>query len=396
MHRALIIMAIFGLTAGCAQSDAAETKAVVDSNTQFAFDLYAKLKDSKGNLFLSPFSISTALAMTSTGAREETLQQMMQVLHLRPGSNEGFAELLQKLNSADPKAYQLSVANSLFGQKGHPWLASFMQDTQKYYQAGLKEVDFVGNTEASRLEINKWVESKTNNKIQNLLAPGTVDSLTKLVLVNAIYFKGAWKKTFDPKLTQKADFSTSADHKVPTQLMVIKNEYSYFQNDDFQMVALPYSKDELSMVILLPKKVDGLNALEADLTGTKMTGWIGSMKPTKDVNVLLPKFKLESQFDLESTLAKMGMSDAFGPKSNLSGMDGTKNLVLTKVVHKSFVEVNEEGTEAAAASAAIVALRAMKPTAPPIFVRCDHPFLFMIRDNKSGSILFLGRLTEPK
>ena len=395
MTRLMFLFALM-LAFGLSMATAAEIKPVADGNAAFAFDLYAKLKGEKGNFFYSPFSISAALSMTSTGAMEETLKQMTKTLHLPANPHPGFGELIAKLNAADPKAYQLSVANSLFGQKGYPWLPSFLDVTNKYYQAGLKEVDYM-QPEGARKQINDWVETKTNKKITDLMPAGSIGTDTRLVLVNAIYFKGNWNTPFDAKKTQKAAFHVSATEQADVQMMSVKNHFHYFENADMQLVAMPYAKNELSFVILLPRKQDGIADLEKKYTGNAISQWMNLGSGTPDVTVQMPKFKLEAKFDLGDQLAAMGMSDAFSAnKANFAGMDGKRDLYIQKVIHKSFIEVNEEGTEAAAATGIAMAMKAMPAPKAPLIVRCDHPFTFMIVDNATSSVLFAGRYGEPK
>lgn len=375
-----------------------ESKSIVEGNNQFAFDLYAKLGAKPGNVFASPFSISTALAMTSSGAKADTLKQMLATLHLPADPYSAFHDLLEKTKTPDPKAFQLVVANSLFGQKGYPWLPDFLGGCEKNFGAGLQQVDYAANTEAARTVINKWVESKTNDRIKDLMPAGSLNTLTRLVLVNAIYFKAAWKDPFDVGATKADKFFKAKDVETEVKLMTRKGRYPYFGNDAMQAVALPYNKADLSMLVLLPRKVDGLADLEKALTAAKVAEWRKALVPTNDVQLFLPKFKVEGAFDMGDTLAAMGMKDAFDPaKADLSGMAGQKDLFISKVIHKSFVEVDEAGTEAAAATGVAIGLRSMPapPKNPPV-VRCDHPFVFAIVDNRTDSILFLGRLAEPK
>lgn len=376
--------------------DSSDMKTVTEGNTAFALELYAKLKEKEGNLFLSPHSISTALAMTYAGARGDTAREMAGALHFALGQKElhpAFARLEAQLKAAQEKGgIELSVANSLWAQKDFDFLEEFLDLTKKNYGAGVHHVDFKTACEAARKEINLWVEQKTREKIKDLIKPGVLNAITRLVLVNAIYFKGDWASQFKKDLTKEASFRLSPEKSVSVPMMNQKQEVGYAENDEMQIIELPYVGNDLSMIVLLPRKVDGLDELENALTAAKLREWTGSLGK-KEVIVFLPKFKMTSQFSLEQVLATMGMRDAFSAKADFSGMDGRKDLFISAVIHKAFVDVSEEGTEAAAATAVVMRLTAAPVPAPEF--RADHPFLFMIRHNPSGSILFLGRVVNP-
>ena len=368
---------------------------VAEGCNRFAFDLYARLKGAEGNLFLSPYSISTALAMTYAGARGETADQMAKVLCL-PASGEAvhgaYGALQKDLNAAgEGGAFELVVANRLWGQKGFAFLPDFLALLEARYGAGLEPLDFAAATEAARQTINAWIEKQTRDKIKDLIKPGVLDAATRLVLTNAIYFKGKWAEEFDKKATQDEDFFLAPEKKVTAPLMHRTADFGYFEGDDLQALELPYQGDRLSMVVLLPKAKDGLGALEAALSADKVSEWVSKLS-RREVRVALPRFKTTAEFSLGDTLVAMGMTDAFGGDADFSGMTGAKDLFISAVVHKAFVDVNEEGTEAAAATAVVV--RALNGGGPPEF-RADHPFLFLIRDTKTGAILFLGRIADP-
>jgi serpin B len=374
----------------------AEVKALVAGNDAFAFDLYARLRDQPGNLFMSPTSISTALAMTHAGARGETAAQMAKTLHFtldRDRLDRAFATLLSDFNAGKRRRhYQLSVANALWAQKGFDFLPAFLKTTRDEYRAGLEDVDFINNTEAARHTINTWVAKATQDKIRDLLKPGILDSTTRLVLTNAVYFKGSWAEQFQKQRTRDEPFHVTADRQVQVPMMNQTSHFKYLKAPTLQALAMPYAGDDLSMVILLPAKVDGLAALEKDLTADHLTGWLATMR-SANVQVVLPRFRITAEFKLNDTLSAMGMPLAFSARADFSGMDGKRDLFLSAVVHQAYVDVNEEGTEAAAATGVVVTLSAA-PAAPPVF-RADHPFIFLIRDNRTGSILFLGRFMEP-
>jgi serpin B len=368
--------------------------AMVTADTGFALDLYARLRDREGNLFFSPFSISTALAMTYAGARGQTEAQMARVLYFglnQPRLHAAFGGLIRALNAgASGRGYQLSVANALWGQKGEGFLKSFLEINRANYGAGLREVDFVRATEAARQTINRWVEEQTAGKIRDLLQRGVLDTATVLVLTNAIYFKGDWVLQFDKKETLTNPFMRLDGSDVQTPMMRQTAEFRYADTGDLQVLELPYVGDKLSMVILLPREMKGLPRLERSLTVENLAKWMSGLRKQK-VIVDIPKFKLTSQFRLDETLQAMGMTDAFSRAADFSGMNGKKGLFIGAVVHKAFVDVNEEGTEAAAATA-VVMTKGLG--GPPAFV-ANHPFIFLIRDTRSNSILFLGRVADP-
>jgi len=379
----------------------AETRSVVEGNTAFALDLYGQLKTRPGNLFFSPYSVSTALAMTYAGARGDTEKQMSRVLHFDKNQSylhSSFGGLQRQLEEiSKQKGIELSIANALWAQKGHPFLPAFLNIAQGEYQANVKQADFERGADAATGEINHWVAQRTKDKIKDILPPGSLDRYTRLVLANAIYFKGAWAVPYDKAQTVSQPFHRSKTSQVDVPLMHHLDEVRYMENSDFQAVELPYLSGELSMVILLPRQVDACGELENRLTSALLASSVGKMKK-REVDIFLPRFKLESSFDLNNALSRMGMPDAFAAnKADFSGMDGTKQLFISGVFHKAWGEVNEEGTEAAAVTAVETAMSSAlrKPPPPPPVFRADHPFIFYIRDTRSGSLLFLGRLTEP-
>jgi serine protease inhibitor len=372
---------------------------VAKGNQGFAWDLYGKLKEKDGNLFYSPFSISTALAMTSTGAKGETLKEMLSTLHLPEGdaTHAGMGQLLAHLAGSDLKknGYEVTTANALWGQKGESWLPDFLGAMKKNYRAGLSDVDFASATEAARQTINAWVEKQTRDKIRELLKPGILTSNTRLVLTNAIYFKGNWAKQFQPKQTNDQEFTFQDGKKEKVPMMHQTGEFRFFANEELKVLEMPYAGDNLSMVLFLPVKKDGLPELEKQLTSENADKWLGGLHKVKDLQVAVPKFKMESEFKLNDVLGSLGMKLPFDAlKADFSGMTGQTGLFLSAVVHKAFVEVNEEGTEAAAATGAVVAVRSA-PVQRPTFV-ADHPFVFAIRDTKTQSVLFVGRVSNPK
>ncbi|KAM6938312.1 leukocyte elastase inhibitor [Lycodopsis pacificus] len=378
--------------------------AISSSNTHFALELLRTLSQASptGNIFVSPLSISSALAMVYLGAKGDTAAQMAKALSFSSG--EGVHADFQTLNAdinSPSASYVLKLANRLYGENSANFLPQFLEATQKHYQADLKAVDFIGAPEACRAEINSWVEQQTENKIKDLLKAGTVTPATRLALVNAIYFKGNWMNRFDEKNTKEMPFKVNQNEAKPVQMMyqMKKLPFNYVPELGLQILELPYVDDELSMFILLPEESadgsDPLLKLENELTRQKLDEWTdrGNMDVQSEVLVHLPKFKLEEDYELNEPLAKLGMQDVFcGAKADLSGMNGEGGLFLSTVAHKAFVEVNEEGTEAAAATAGMVSFCMLREE----HFTADHPFLFFIRHNKTKSILFLGRFSSPQ
>lgn len=380
---------------------AAQSASVVADNTAFALDLYSQLKANPGNLFFSPYSISTALAMTYGGARGETEKQMGKVLHFTADQktiHAAFGQLQRQLGEGgQQKGIELSIANALWAQKGHPFLPTFLETAKGEYQANVAQADFETGADAARGQINRWVAQKTKDKIRDILPPGSLNQLTRLVLANAIYFKGVWAKPYEKAGTSTQPFHLTLTRQADVPLMHHFDEVRYMENTDFQAVELPYRGGGLSMVVLLPRRVDGCGQLQDRLAPPLLSGALRQMKHQK-VEIFLPRFKVESSFKLNDMLARMGMPDAFGPKANFSGMDaGAGSLFISGVFHKAWGEVKEEGTEAAAATAVAVEAAGipMHPPPPPPVFRADHPFIFLIRDTRSGTLLFLGRLADP-
>jgi serpin B len=403
LRRSILTYVLISCCVGLAASaEAAQTKSLVEGDTAFALELYARLSGTPGNLFFSPYSISTCLAMTYAGARGDTETQMGQVLHISKGRrpmHSSFGILQRQLNEAQKqKGIQLDIANALWTQKGEPFLPAFLKIANDDYQANVNQADFKTSAGAVTREINRWVAQKTKDKIQDILPPGSVDDLTQLVLANAIYFRGSWASRFEKAATSAQPFHLSENGQAEVPLMYHVADASYVENNELQAVELAYSGDELSMVILLPRQIDALGQMERQLSPAFLARLLAQMKK-QNVEVFLPKFKLESGFNLNDTLAKMGMPDAFiRPKADFSGLNGTKgDLCISGVFHKAWAEVNEEGTEAAAATGVAVAARGLteRLRPPPVF-RADHPFIFLIRDTRSGSLLFVGRLADPR
>jgi serine protease inhibitor len=383
------------------------TTALVSSNTAFALSLYGQLRTNDGNLFLSPYSISTCLAMTYAGSHGDTAAQMSDVMGFETNQQQ-FASLYGQLQTQlesdqQTNALELNIADALWTQEGFPFLSSFLETATNQYQANVNQIDFSTEAGLAVQEINDWVAQETQNNIQNILAPGSINGSTRLVLANAIYFLGAWTASFEVTNTSIQPFYLSSSNAVAVPLMYQPppssypggglNGISYLSASNFQAVEMPYASNQLSMVILLPNQVDGLAQLEQELSPAFLSNVLARLSPA-DCAVYLPRFTLETSFQLSSTLAEMGMPDAFEPGlADFSGIDGATDLSISAVFHKAWVQVNEAGTEAAAATVVIVA--DLIPPPPPVSFRADHPFVFFIRDTQTGSILFMGRLANP-
>jgi serpin B len=378
-----------------------EQASLVEGNSAFAFELYQALKEEDGNLFYSPYSISLALAMTYAGARGETAEQMADTLQflldqdkLHPAFNWLDAELASRGEGAEGKdgeGFRLNIVNAIWGQKDYDFLSDFLDVLAENYGAGLRILDFMNETEQSRLAINKWVYDKTEECIKDLIPPGAISELTRLVLTNAIYFNAAWAYPFDEGMTADGQFYLLDGGQVSVPMMKQTESFGYTDGEGYQAVELQYDGGELSMVILLPE-AGQFEAFEETLNAQQFDSIIDDLKHT-EVALTIPKFKFESEFNLTDTLAGMGMPVAFSDAADFSGMTGNRELFISDVMHKAFVSVDEAGTEAAAATAVIMELTAMPD--PPIEVTIDSPFIFLIRDIETGAVLFVGRVMNP-
>ena len=371
---------------------------IVKGNSEFALDLYAKLKNKPGNLFFSPYSISTALAMTYAGSGGNTEQQMAATLHFTTTIPQQqfhllFGQLAKTFNQqGQGQDYQLMMANALWLQKDYRFLPAYLKQVESDYDAAFERVDFIKETEASRQKINQWIEDKTNNKIKELLQKGALNEQTRLVLTNAIYFKGDWARQFPKDNTKETPFYINKSDTIHVPMMYHKERFKFADRGDVLLLELPYKGKSLNMLILLPKEINGISELEKKLSTDQLNQWQQDFFK-QEVMVYLPRFKITSEFSLVDTLKAMGMTDAFSDAADFSGMADTDKLYLSGVIHKAFVEVTEEGTEAAAATGITVGVTSMP--APPKMFCADHPFIFMIRDYATNSILFIGRMNNP-
>ncbi len=388
---------------------------LVRGNSAFAFDLYQKLKEEDGNLFYSPYSISTALAMTYTGARGETAEQMAGALNFDFGLpderlHSAFNTLGEELAGrgkgremmvvqpeGEPvkeniEGFRLSIVNALWGQEDYDFLDDYLDLVERYYGGGLKTLDFINEPEPSRLEINNWASEQTEGRIKNLLPPGVINPLTRLILTNAIYFKARWEHEFSERMTQDDTFYLLDGDTVTVPMMHQQTRFAYAEGDDYQAVRLPYLGGEIAMVVLLPEE-GRFKAFEDSLDLGGLNDIIEDME-SREVKLALPKFEFETEYALNKTLADSGITDAFNQgAADFSGMTGNRELFISDAIHKAFVSVDERGTEAAAVTA--IAMAASAPPSGPVDFTANRPFIFLIQDIETGSILFIGRVMNP-
>lgn len=389
-----IIMSAILTSAGYAQPAASLTEA----DNQFAFDLYSRLSSEIGNIFFSPYSLCSALSMTFEGARNQTADEMQTVLHLSSDDEARRAEVsgfIQRMSRAN-KAYELSTANALWAQKAFPFKEGYFKLVKDIYSGEARNLDFVTDPEGSRVTINSWVSKNTKKRINDFLPDGSINSLTRLVLTNAVYFKGKWSTQFQKKATKQDKFWLSPETSVKTAMMGLSGEsFRYAENDQAQILELPYKGDDLSMLIVLPREKD-IQQIERSISEPVLKQWEAVMA-SQPVDVYIPKFKFDSDYQMNGVLVEMGMKSAFDANSaDFSGMTEHANLYIDQVFHKAWIDVNEEGTEAAAATALVmVPTSALLPPEPKLF-RADHPFIFMILDRKTKHILFMGRVSDPR
>jgi len=379
-------------------SIANDSSPTVDASNQFAFELYNQYKDTNDNVFFSPYSISSALQMTYEGARGQTAEEMKSVFHF-PKENQirigSFAKLYEQINPQNA-SYQLSTANALWAQKDYSFDQNYLKTVETYYHGKTTNLDFANQLEESRITINQWVSDRTAQKIPELFAPGSLDPLTRLVLTNAVYFRGKWATPFEKEATREKDFATLNGTKTKCQMMNKQKNYNYTETADYQVLELPYENSDLSMIAILPQ--DGkMASVENSLTAQNFAT-IKNVLKTELVNVSLPKFKFDTSYNMNEALSTMGMPAAFNPETaDFSGMTGKCDLYIGLVIHKAYIDVYEEGTEAAAATGVAMIRATATPMAQPqpkIF-NADHPFIFAITHNNTGAILFIGKVNDP-
>ena len=382
---------------------------VVNANNQFAFDLYSELaKTEKDNIFYSPYSISAALAMTYEGAKGKTAEEIKEVFHFPETSvlRPNYAAIYNKINENN-KEYQLSTGNALWVQQDYLLLNDYSEAVERYYGGKASNVDFIKETEKSRQTINSFIEEQTNNKVKELIPAGQVDHLTRLVITNAIYFKGTWEWEFDKSDTRDKNFYITPENVVKTPMMYMDSDkatFNYADLEKLQILELPYKGDKISMLILLPKQGEAYdyekgekitynyNLEDIELSSEKLNEYKSEMQETKLSAIYLPKFKFDTKYFMVSTLSEMGMPTAFSMQADLSGIDGSQNLYIQNVIHQAFVQVDEKGTEAAAATSITIGFKSAMPS--NVFT-ADHPFIFIIQEKETGNILFMGRMTDP-
>jgi serpin B len=409
-----LALVVFGLTVCGAAAVSPDEAAVVRGNTAFALGLYARLRTRPGNLIVSPFSVSSALAMTYAGSAGETAARMKRVLHfdLAPARlHPAFGSLTRRLLAGQrwqtrPQwragGWRLHLANALWPAKDLRLRPGFLAILRDNYGSTPTLQDFRNHAAQARQNINQWVARQTADKIKDLLSRDVVKPSTRLILTNAVYFKATWILRFNPRLTRPQPFFPAPGRKIQAPTMFRTGRFGYAQTPRLQVLEMPYTGRALSLVVILPRRVNGLADLEKSLTPSNLARWLGGLKSLK-VEVYLPKFKNTARFSLKTTLSAMGLAVAFSDSADFSHMSrpgaGGERLKISEVIHQAFIDVNESGTEAAAATAVVMmgagAALGPPPPPPPVF-RADHPFLFMIRDLRSGTVLFLGRVIDPR
>jgi serpin B len=376
---------------------------LVEGGNSFAFDLYhAITENEQGNLIYSPYSISLAFSMVYAGARGETESQMAQVMHYLPQQEhhpafnalgQHFEGLGHESESQQPdgEAFQLTIANAIWGQQGYPFKDEYLEVLAKNYGAGLRTVDFTEDPEAARQAINRWIEEQTQDRIQDILPPGVIDALTRLVLANAIYFKGSWLFPFSEPATQFGPFTLLDGSQVNVPLMRRSNTFlRYLQRDGYQAALLPYTGDAIQMLVILPDSGQ-FEEVESRLD-PEFVDNIWQEAARQDLTLVMPKLDFESELSLKELLIEMGMTAPFGA-ADFGGIAGEDELFISNALHKANITVDEKGTEAAAAT--VIVMPGSAPIEEPIELRLDRPFIFAILEQETGSILFLGRVMNP-
>lgn len=370
---------------------------MADTNNRFAFSLFSNiLQQDKVNVFFSPYSISNAFSMVYEGVHDNTKSEIQSVFHFIENDKarrDSVKALDSKINNVNRK-YKLNIANALWIQNDFPVLKNYTDILEKYYAALATNLDFKRNPEGSRQIINKWVENKTNQKIKDLFPLGSIDNLTRVVLTNAVYFKGNWSNQFSKNETKDEDFKITDQQTVKVPMMTTEQCLRYFEDEDLQALEMPYKGGNLSMIVLLPKE-NNLTSLTESLSVEKLNEW-KSRLTTEYIRAYIPKFTLNTKYILNDNLVSMGIQSAFSPdKADFSGITDKKDyLFISRVIHQAFVKVDEKGTEAAASTGMDDLFGFTMPPPPKIF-RVDHPFVFLIYDNQTGLILFIGQVVDP-
>jgi len=392
LTKCFLIPVFFAATLAAADSQ------VATGMNAFTTATYKQLAPGGANLILSPFNAATALTMALAGARGTTASQMQSVLHIHYDASYPAAldsVFTSVTTAANSGGNQLHSANGLWVQKGFSIVPAFQNTLATHFHAPPSPVDFQSDPDGARAEINRWTEQHTNDKIQNLFPAGSLNIRTRLVLTSAIYFYGKWQDPFSAARTKPAPFTLATGATTEANFMNQTVRTGYAETPDSQLLEMQYAGSGIVFDVLLPKTTGGLSPLESSLTTERLTAWLAGISP-REVRISLPRFRAESQFSLSGALSAMGMPAAFTPQADFSGIEPKRSLSISDVVHKAFIDVAEEGTEAAAATGVIMALTSAPQPQPPVVFRADHPFLFLIRDTKSGVILFIGRLTSPR
>lgn len=389
---AAVLMAA-GVPSVAAENRPAAAEQMHKAGNDFAYRLYREFAADKGNVFFSPYSVTVAMAMTLEGARGQTAAEMEKTLGL-PGDEAARRDFFRTDTATLGPRLGVEMANAFWAQPEHKFLSRYTRALKKYYNAEAYRADFASAPERSRLEINSWTSDKTHGRIAGLFPKDSLNNLTRLVLVDAVYFKGAWAAAFDKSDTADADFFVSTGSAVKVKMMSLTGDsarFNYAETGGLQLLELPYKNSALAMLVVLPRQ-GGMKELEDSLSPDKVADWDKALYKER-VNVFLPRFILNARYDLPVILSRMGMPTAFTLRADFSGMDGNKDLYIQQAVHQGFVEVNEEGTEAAAATGVAMALKSMPM--PPSEFRADRPFLFLIRERGTGRVIFMGRVQNP-
>ena len=393
---AVLMSALISVVPSAWAEEAAPAPTPAAGANAIAFKFYSKEAVKPGNIFFSPYSIHTAFAMAYEGARGKTAKEIGEVFSFpaRTADLRSSLESLKKELAAAAKGAEFSQANSFWAQEDYKFLPAYLKTLRGAYGAEARQVNFKDKAEEARGEINGWTETRTKGKIKDLFPEGALNPLSRLVLVNAVYFKGTWQTPFNKDLTSDMDFTNAGGEKVKVKMMAAAGtrQAEYAENEELQALRLPYKGGGLSMLVLLPREGKNLADTEKELSGEKLESLRKSLAEQK-VKVFLPKFTFRSGFILNDALAGLGMPAAFTEAADFSGMDGTNRLYIQKAFHKAFVEVNEEGTEAAAATGVAMGLKSM--AFDFALFRANRPFLFFIEDSKTGLLLFMGRMEDP-
>ena len=421
MRIRLLLVAAISCLAGCSNrtpddsiiitktfSTTEVQKQFAAATNEFAFDLYSRLRETKGNLVVSPTSVATALGMVLAGARGDTEKEIAAVLHVSGLDSDkalaAAADLQNDLNGrGEERPFELSIANRLWAQKDKTIRQPYADMVRQHFGAEIGRVDFAGAPDAAVKQINAWAAHATRDKIPAALDREHINEMTRLVLVNAVYFLGKWNSPFEEYYTRPRDFHRAPDDKLEVPTMFQKDYFGFRHADGLKVLRMPYRGDDLSMVFLLPDEIDGLDSLESQLTQENLRNWTSDLEST-EVLVWLPKFKYTADLQLNGMLALLGMPSAFDPATaDLSGIDGIlptaanrdEGLFIQHAIHRAIIEVDEEGTEAAATTVLITTEKGERPSERPPEFRADHPFLFLIQHEPTGAILFLGRVADP-